>query len=978
MKPVYAYYSKSALKFIQGEVRAQELLTMNYDEKSRQELISENIDLLLELAKYKNKHKELEHKVSKLSVAFHSIGDGVIIVNKELTVLLFNPAAEDLTGWTIQKACGRPLGEVFRLIRDKSGETRENPAVKAVESGEAASLDRDTMLVSLDGSRRFISASCAPIFDDRNECYGAVLVFRDISKMRESEDAVIESEKKYRTIIENSQDLIYEVDTTGKALYVNPACRKILGFKQSEIIGKSVFDLIHPEDVPRVLTVFSRALMNMSAEKATYRARNKDGRYLWFEGAGSAFMTKDGEKLGVVITRDITDQKQAELAVAWSEALFRAVFEGAGIGIALVNREGKPIRINPALQSMLGYAEEELGSMAFTEFTHPDDASTDWALFSELIEGKIDHYHMEKKYIHKNGYIVHGLLNVSLITGPEGNEPYVLATVADISERVMREGELAVLNKLMQTVHRFLGLEEVYRVALDTVVSMDIVDMAMIYLIDEDKKEAVLQAYRNLPETYVMKAGRIPYPKGNTWKVIESGSIINIENVKNDMTMGPAGRELGEHSALGIPIFIKDKAIGVLWFFSMKERKFTEKEIRFLTTLGDQIAVAVAKARMMKEIESAQEQLVQSEKMASIGRLMSSIAHEINNPLTPILGYSQRLLERRGIDNHEKESLEIIFNSAQRLVRIIEKLLTFSRESLPVSSYEDINRLIEQTLEFREYQYELENIEIVRKLDPELPETMLDPGQMQQVFMNLLLNAEQAIAESRGSGVIEIETRLKNRSCIEITITDDGPGIPDDIKGKVIDPFFTTREPGKGTGLGLSVSYGIIKKHGGELFIENGEKGGARIVIDLPVVEPHGKLGETDDAASEDRIMEMKNKRVLIVEDEVIMTSLLKTVFEEQGHIADIASSGREAIHNRDLEQYDLIVCDLRLPDINGMELFKQLKKRYPDIADRVFFITGDTSGKTKKFLDKSGNPYLMKPFKIDKFKERVSEVLAR
>jgi CheY-like chemotaxis protein len=242
--------------------------------------------------------------------------------------------------------------------------------------------------------------------------------------------------------------------------------------------------------------------------------------------------------------------------------------------------------------------------------------------------------------------------------------------------------------------------------------------------------------------------------------------------------------------------------------------------------------------------------------------------------------------------------------------------------------------------------------------------------------MNLLLNAEQAIAESRSSGRIEIETKLKNKSCIEITISDDGPGIADEIRDKVFDPFFTTKEPGKGTGLGLSVSYGIIKKHGGEIFIQEGRKEGAGFVIDLPVVTPHGEYGGTENTETEDRIMEMKNKRVLIVEDEVIMISLLKTVLEEEGYIADIASCGREAIRNRDLRQYDLIVCDIKLPDINGMELFKELKKRYPDVADRVFFITGDTSRKTKKFLDKSGNPYLLKPFKIDKFKERVNEVM--
>ncbi|HVY54272.1 MAG TPA: response regulator, partial [Thermodesulfobacteriota bacterium] len=398
---------------------------------------------------------------------------------------------------------------------------------------------------------------------------------------------------------------------------------------------------------------------------------------------------------------------------------------------------------------------------------------------------------------------------------------------------------------------------------------------------------------------------------------------------------------------------------------------------RFLTALGVQIGIAVAKAQLMKEIETAQEQLVQSEKMASIGRLVSSIAHEINNPLTPIVGFSQRLLQRNDLDRQEKESLRIIFNSAQRVVTIIEKLLSFSRESLPVSGYEDINGLIEQSLEFREYQYLIENVEIVKKLDPALPRTMVDPAQMKQVFMNLLLNAEQAILESHGSGRIEIETKLKNNSCIEITISDNGPGIPDDIKGKVFDPFFTTREPGKGTGLGLSVSYEIVNKHGGTLFMKEGVSEGAAFVIDLPVVTPHGEYGQTGNTAGEDRLMEMKNRRVLIVEDEVVMTSLVKTVLEEQGYNIDVASCGREAIRNRDLGQYDLIVCDIRLPDINGMELFKEIKKRDPETASRVFFITGDTSNKTKKFLDRVGNPYLIKPFKIDKLRAHLNEVLA-
>lgn len=668
------------------------------------------------------------------------------------------------------------------------------------------------------------------------------------------------------------------------------------------------------------------------------------------------------------IVKDATQQ---------SDALFRAIYEKAAVGIALVDFNGRPIAVNPALQKILGYTEEELKSMVFTEFTHPEDASKDWELFQELIEGKRELYQMEKRYFHKNGQIVHGLLNVSLIKGLQGNVPFVIASVVDITERMLVEEELTILNKLMQAVHRFLDLEKVYNVALDTVVSMENVDMAMIYIVDEGRKEAIMQAHRNLPEFYIKRASRIPYPKGITWKVINTGSFMNIEDAQKDPDIGPAGRELGHNSLLGIPIFLEDKVIGAIWFLSYKERKFSEKEVRFLTTLGDQIAVAVAKAKMLSEIARTQEQLIQSEKLASIGQLISSIAHEINNPLTPIMGYSQRLLEKNGLDKKEKDSIEIIYNSAQRVFKIIEKLLSFSRKHLPIRSYEDINDLVEQSLEFREYQLKLENIEIIKDLNPKLLKTMLDPNQIQQVFMNILLNAEQAMVESHGRGTIEIKTRLKNDNCIEVSISDDGPGILEEIKRKVFDPFFTTKAPGKGTGLGLSVSYGIIKEHGGEIHFSNNEKEGVTFVIDLPVLTPGVNSSYPDNLVTQSKLMELINKRVLIVEDEEMIVSLLKSILEETGNIVDIAPNGKEAIDRIDMNQYDLIICDIKMPEINGVQFYDEVQRTKPELTSKFIFMTGDPSNETMDFLDKVGNPYLVKPFKIEKFKSQINEILA-
>ena len=657
-----------------------------------------------------------------------------------------------------------------------------------------------------------------------------------------------------------------------------------------------------------------------------------------------------------------------------NEVLFHAIYDTIAVGIALVDFSGRPIAINPALQKILGYTEEEIKTKVFTEFTHPEDASKDWLLFQDLIRGKIANYQMEKRYLHKNGQIVYGVLNVSIINA--GSAPSVIATVVNITERVHIEEELKILNKLMQAVHRFMDLEDVYNVALDTVVSMDNVDMAMIYLLDENENVAVLRAQRNVPESYVKRASAIPYPKGITWDVIRTGATVNVEDAQKDPKIGPAGRELGHHSLLGVPIFLEDKVIGAIWFLSYKERKFSENEARFLTTLGNQIALAIAKAKMIKEIGKTQEKLIQSEKLASIGQLISSIAHEINNPLTPIIGYSQILLEKNGIDSKERKSLEIIHESAQRVFKVIEKLLSFSRENLPVRRYEDINNVTEKSIEFRTYQLKLENIEIIKDLDPRIPKTMIDPNQIQQVIMNVLLNAEQAIVESHGQGSIVIKTRLKNDDYIEVSISDDGPGIPKKIMGKVFDPFFTTKQPGKGTGLGLSISYGIIKEHGGRVYIQDNEKGGATFVIDLPVQTPGITSSYPDDLPTHGELMALKNKRVLVVDDEAIVVDLLKSILDETANIVDVASNGKQAIDRIAMNLYDLIICDVRMPEIGGVKLYGEVQKTQPALARKFIFMTGDPSDETIDFLKNAANPFLIKPFKIDEFRAQISKFI--
>jgi len=945
----------------------------NFEEKTT----AEKNDHQAKLSMHHKENKELSKMLSEFSVIFHNTDDGVIVLDEESNITLLNNTAEILTGWSSEEAVGRPIGDVVRLIDYYKNKPCENPVSSAIKTGEPVNLSNSTLLVSRDGSRRFISGKCAPVPGKKNRYKGAVLIFRDITRSRKNEEAVIESDKKYKTILENSYDIIYEVDTTGRILYVNPPCEELTGYTQPELINSNVFDYIHPDDLANTLSVFQKAAANMIREQVTFRARDKSGNYRWLECTGNPYLTTDGEIRGVVITRDITDRVEAREALAKSETLFRAMFENAAIGIALVDLDGRPITANPTLENMLGYSLDELKEMVFTEFTHPEDASKDWEQFQSLIAGEIRHYQMHKRFYRKDGKLIHGWLNVSRVQpGKEGTQ-FVIATVDDVTDRISAEYELTALNKLMEAVNKFIDLEEVYEIALDTIMKLENIDMAMIYLVDEEKKEAVLETHRNLPEEYLNKASRIPYPRGITWKVINSGQTINIEDAQNDKDIGAAGRALGHHSLLGIPIISGSEAIGVIWFLSYQERKFSEREMRFLYTLGDQFAIAIAKAKMIEELKRKQEQLIQSEKLASIGQLISSIAHEINNPLTPIIGYSQRLLAQNDLDEKQKKSLEIIHNSAQRVFKIIDKLLSFSRKYVPVRTLEDINNLLEKSLEFREYQLKLANIEIDKDLYPDLPKTMVDVHQIQQVFTNIILNAEEAMIESRQKGNLGIKTRLKNKDTIEIVFTDNGPGISKEILGKVFDPFFTTKEPGKGTGLGLFVAYSIMQEHGGVIHASNNQDGGTIFILELPVMGQDQSAPADFQRRTVSDVNAVHAKRVLIVDDEEVVTGLIKTVLEDEDNIVDVATNGRIALDQIKSNQYDLIICDIRMPEVSGMTLYKEIEKSYPELADRVMFITGDPSYETMEFLNHVDNPYIVKPFKVEKFKTYINEIFA-
>ncbi|HLW81414.1 MAG TPA: ATP-binding protein [Candidatus Acidoferrales bacterium] len=378
-----------------------------------------------------------------------------------------------------------------------------------------------------------------------------------------------------------------------------------------------------------------------------------------------------------------------------------------------------------------------------------------------------------------------------------------------------------------------------------------------------------------------------------------------------------------------------------------------------------------------RQLES---KLLQTEKMASVGQVATGIAHELNNPLTSIIVYAQLLLERNAPEAQRDEG-KMIFDEAERARRIVKNLLSFARPVQHERARVDINEIIERTVALRGYELKLRNIAVRCELEPGLPATFADPHQLQQVVLNLLVNAEQAIAENHGHGVIQVRTRKSSADRLVIEISDNGRGIAPEISSQIFDLFFTTKSPEIGTGLGLAIVRSIVEQHEGEVAFENLPQGGAKFTVQLPVLPvpaiaaatPAAKTGEPAAAAKS------RAARILIVEDEPTVAHLIADVLREDGNQVEAVLDSQEGLLRVSRSYYDLVICDLRMPRVDGPAFYGALVRSGNTARHRILFITGDMLGPhTVEFLQSHQLQHLAKPFLVEELKLAVYRVLAR
>jgi two-component system NtrC family sensor kinase len=698
--------------------------------------------------------------------------------------------------------------------------------------------------------------------------------------------------------------------------------------------------------------------------------------------SASEFHGPDGSRLGTVhVLQDITERKRAE-------EMYRSLFENVQEGVFITTPDGRFIDFNDAFMRMVGYSSrEELMAVDIvpTFYVNAADRERLHRLLHE--QGTVTDFEFQLR--RKDGAILTVCESSFATRDSSGAVVAYQGFLLDVTESRRaeleirrRNRELMVLNSIGLTLSQSLELDDLLGQALRQVVELFEVDLGATYLLEE--KTHILRRHaavgfrsalaREFPATPI-SLQLLEHLRGTRATVVPGRSLplppVFVDLLEKEKIV----------TSFVVVLWSKDRILGALTVACRSAREFTAAELNLLNTVGIQIAYSVERALLYEEtrraydnLRRAQEQLLQSEKMAAVGQLISGVAHELNNPLTAILGYGQLLAGSEHVTPRGREYVDKIHRQAQRTHRIVQNLLSFARQRKPERLPVRLNQILEDTLALREYDLKLNNIRVHRNFDPDLPLTAGDAHQLQQIFLNILNNAVDAILEQSGAGPrhIWVRTSLSGERLL-MEFADSGPGVRDPLR--VFDPFYTTKPVGKGTGLGLSICYGIVKEHGGEITVQNSPEPdrGAIFRVSLPLLPVAAWPGR----AAEAREGGDQFGRVLIVDDENTVLELEREILAGRASSVLCVHSGREAIAALERETFDVVLTDVKMPGkVSGAGLYRWIARHRPQLAARVVFTMSDANAaEIRPLLEESGCPAVQKPFPVEELLAAVRKV---
>jgi PAS domain S-box-containing protein len=737
------------------------------------------------------------------------------------------------------------------------------------------------------------------------------------------------------------EEAYYEVDTAGNFTFFNDATCRQLGYSREELMGMNYRVYTSKDDVQRVYKAYNQVYRTGKLITGFPIERiRKDGTRIFTETSAFLSRNESGEIIGFRgVIRDITERMQMIEALRRSEERYRTILEQMEDAYYEVDIAGNFTFFNDATCRQLGYSREELMGMNYRVYTSKDDAQRVYKAFNQVYRTGKTIKGSPTERIRKDGTRIFTENSAFPLRTESGKIIGFRGVARDVTERVRMEESL----KDSEEKFRTLAEESPNMIFINKMGPLMYANMKCEEIMGYKRKELYSRDFDFLTLIAPEFRERIKASFGHHVRGLESETLeyalLNKEGKRIDAILATKLITYeGEPAILGTVTDIT-------------ERKRAEEERRQL------------------------EQKAQfASRLASVGELASGVAHEINNPLTGVIGYAHLLLTRKDMPQDIRHDLDTINEGAQRVAGIVRKLLTFAGQQKPEQRFANINEIISTTLDLRAYELASNNIRVAFQSARDLPMTIVDPGQLQQVFLNLIINAETEMKLAHGRGKLSIKTEhIGNK--IRISFKDNGPGIAKENLEKIFNPFFTTREVGQGTGLGLNLCHGIITEHKGRIWAESRLGRGATFFVELPIVTEDRQSVLLEPPAKEpERVTKAK---ILVIDDEPLVRQLVSRVLSEEGHKVEAVDNAEDALKRIKSKRYSLILLDIKMPGMGGIELYKQLQEIAPSLKKRVVFVTGDVMGKrTTDFLAKTKAPYITKPFDTEKLKTEINRIL--
>ena len=786
-------------------------------------------------------------------------------------------------------------------------------------------------------------------------------------------EQVLRSQRQWMNTFDSIQDLILAHDADFRILKTNQALLQRLEQAPADVLGNLCEEVL-PQKRPWSGCPYCERGAGLT-----------EGVDPCFGGQSvvstSSYAEQGGQQKGTIhVVHDTTARQVAE-------EKYRMLFEQAQEGVFVATPAGELLDCNDAFVTMLGYgSRDELMALDMGSVLH--SVAEEREAFRKEIEAHNYVRNFEITVRRKDGTLLVVAQSCFATRDSSGNIERYQGFVLDITEKKRSEDEmrrrnreLNALNAMAVIATQSFDLDEILNLTLRQVISLFGAETGSVYLAAEPEGTFRRRAGWGPRSEARVRMAEVFFPEGLGELVTRSRAEVVTQDFMPHLP--PAVVEFVCADRLPYWIWVvlwsKDRPIGIMGIASKEDRHYSSNDENLLVAISRQLATTIEKVQLYEEtcrayedLRRTQEQLLQSEKMSAVGQLISGVAHELNNPLTAILGYAQ-LLEGAGLDHQSADYVRKLFKQAQRTHRVVQNLLSFARQRKPQKQEVDLRKVLEESLTLREYDLKVNNVSLERDIPEDVPSVVADPHQLEQVFLNIINNALDAMVEASASGVLKVRV-FKKDAYVCVEFDDSGPGIKD--PSRIFDPFYTTKSVGKGTGLGLSICYGIVKEHGGEIVARNREEGGATIEVRLLASEKPA-LAETVSAPRREPVLK---GRVLLVEDEEAVLEFERDVLVGAGAEVTTSMSVDDTQQQLLNGSFDVIVMNGRMPGgCSAREMYEWIAKNRPGLEKGLLLtFSSVTDAETRSFLQEQSVPSLAKPFEVADLISQVRGLIQR